>query len=425
MTKKLKNVPELRFPEFNEDWNERTISDSIKILKSGLSRELSTTDIGLPVIRANNLQNYNLVLDDIKYWFKEDPKGAKTENYYLKKNDILVNFINSEAKMGTSCIIKSDFKRDTIYTTNILRYVTKEAYDSYFHYIYTQTYNYKKWIKIITKPAVNQASFTTIDFKKIPYYIPEFNEQKKIGDFFSKLDRQIELEEQKLAKLEEQKKGYMQKIFLQELRFKDENGNDYPEWKHETLNELNCYFTDGNYGEGYPKSDDMSNFEEGVAFLRGSNLKKGRIVLDNANYISKEKHNELVSGHLYLGDIVIAVRGSLGAVGYVEKNIEGQNINSQLAIIRTLDTKIVSRFLIYYLMSNFGQKELLSKVSGTALKQLPLKEIKSFKTPLPENKEQDKISDFFNKLDKIINKQIKKIDGLKLRKKVFLQKMFV
>ncbi|RIN32120.1 restriction endonuclease subunit S, partial [Staphylococcus succinus] len=131
MTNDVKKVPELRFPEFNEDWNERTLSDSIKILKSGLSRELSTTDIGLPVIRANNLQNYNLVLDDIKYWFKEDPKGAKTENYYLEKNDILVNFINSEAKMGTSCIIKSDFKRDTIYTTNILRYVTKEAYDSY------------------------------------------------------------------------------------------------------------------------------------------------------------------------------------------------------------------------------------------------------------------------------------------------------
>src|SRR5699024_5842984 len=56
------------------------------------------------------------------------------------------------------------------------------------------------------------------------------DEQKKIGDFFSKLDRQIELEEQKLEKLEEQKKGYMQKLFSQELRFKDENGDDYPEW---------------------------------------------------------------------------------------------------------------------------------------------------------------------------------------------------
>ncbi|WGZ23173.1 restriction endonuclease subunit S, partial [Staphylococcus aureus] len=60
-------------------------------------------------------------------------------------------------------------------------------------------------------------------------------EQKKIGDFFSKLDRQIELEEQKLELLQQQKKGYMQKIFSQELRFKDENGNDYPEWEETTI----------------------------------------------------------------------------------------------------------------------------------------------------------------------------------------------
>src|SRR5699024_6606700 len=60
--------------------------------------------------------------------------------------------------------------------------------------------------------------------------IPDTVEQKRIGEFFSKLDQQIELEEQKLEKLKEQKKGYMQKLFSQELRFKDENGDDYPEW---------------------------------------------------------------------------------------------------------------------------------------------------------------------------------------------------
>ncbi|WP_258026713.1 restriction endonuclease subunit S, partial [Staphylococcus aureus] len=71
-----------------------------------------------------------------------------------------------------------------------------------------------------------------INFKEIAnlkIFIPTiFEEQQKIGKFFSKLDRQIELEEQKLELLQQQKKAYMQKIFSQELRFKDENGNDYP-----------------------------------------------------------------------------------------------------------------------------------------------------------------------------------------------------
>src|SRR5699024_8956728 len=64
------------------------------------------------------------------------------------------------------------------------------------------------------------------EIAKVEINYPEQMEQQKIGNFFSKLDQQIELEEQKLEKLEEQKKGYMQKIFSQELRFKDENGKD-------------------------------------------------------------------------------------------------------------------------------------------------------------------------------------------------------
>ncbi|MEJ7480526.1 restriction endonuclease subunit S, partial [Staphylococcus pasteuri] len=71
--------------------------------------------------------------------------------------------------------------------------------------------------------------------------LPFKSEQEKIGNFFSKLDRQIELEEQKLELLKQQKKGYMQKIFSQEIKFKDENGNDYPEWIEKTIEEVTKY----------------------------------------------------------------------------------------------------------------------------------------------------------------------------------------
>jgi len=114
-----RKVPELRFPEFSGEWEENKLSDSIQLLKSGLSRQLSNEDIGYPVIRANNLQNGKLDLTDLKFWFKDDPQGANTENYFVEKNDILINFINSESKMGTSCIINEPLYRKMIYTTNI------------------------------------------------------------------------------------------------------------------------------------------------------------------------------------------------------------------------------------------------------------------------------------------------------------------
>lgn len=91
-------------------------------------------------------------------------------------------------------------------------------------------------------PRLSQGStFEAIsgnDIKNISVTLPSKNEQTKIGDFFSKLDQQIELEEKKLELLEQQKKGYMQKIFSQELRFKDENGNEYPNWKDESLGNI-------------------------------------------------------------------------------------------------------------------------------------------------------------------------------------------
>ncbi|AZV59086.1 hypothetical protein DMR38_11105 [Clostridium sp. AWRP] len=213
--KKGKGFPELRFPGFTDAWEQRKLGETLKGLKSGLSRMLSNDDIGLPVIRANNINDGKLDMEsDIKYWYKEDPQGAKTENYLVCKNDILINFINSEAKMGTSTIVLQEPKRDTIYTTNILRAQINREYYPYYWFTLTQTHKYKTDIKIITKPAVNQASFTTVDFKKLEYQFPSLEEQKKIGELFQTFDNLITFHQRKLNHLKEQKKALLQQMFV-------------------------------------------------------------------------------------------------------------------------------------------------------------------------------------------------------------------
>ena len=66
--------------------------------------------------------------------------------------------------------------------------------------------------------------------ENIRLYKGSIEEQEKIGQFFHKIDKQIKLEEKKLELLDQQKRGYIQKLFSKELRFKDDNGNDYPNW---------------------------------------------------------------------------------------------------------------------------------------------------------------------------------------------------
>src|SRR5699024_10991464 len=215
----------------------------------------------------------------------------------------------------------------------LIKFEFKNNYLANFIFQNTLTKRFENWVSVMSVRS-GQPGINSEEYGKLKMRFPSKFEQNKIGNFFSKLDRQIELEEQKLEKLKEQKKGYMQKIFSQELKFKNSQLENI-KWSYKTLEELNSFFTDGNYGESYLKSEDMSDKNVDVAFLRGSNLKKGRITLEDANYISKKKHSELTTGHLFLDDIVIAVRGSLGAVGYVNENMVGNNINSQLAIIRT------------------------------------------------------------------------------------------
>ncbi|WP_105144455.1 restriction endonuclease subunit S [Streptococcus suis] len=168
------------------------------------------------------------------------------------------------------------------------------------------------------------------------------------------------------------------------------------------LGDTDTIFTDGNYGEAYPKDSDLTTSSNGVPFLRGSNIQNGRLNLENANYITISKHNELTSGHLEEDDIVIAVRGSLGSIGYVEENNIGWNINSQLAIIRTNKNEIGGRYLIQILLSNSGRKMINSLVTGTALKQLPIKNLKNIQFSLPSLPEQEAIGTFFSTLDQQI-----------------------
>ncbi|MCK8638066.1 restriction endonuclease subunit S [Fructobacillus fructosus] len=196
------------------------------------------------------------------------------------------------------------------------------------------------------------------------------------------------------------------------------------EWEERKLGDTETHFTDGNYGESYPSAKDMSDKENGIPFLRGSDFSNGYLDSSNANYIKPEKHAELTSGHIKQDDIVLAVRGSLGTLGYATKENEGWNINSQLAILRTNKSEISGMFLIQYLLGSKGQKEIFSRNTGTALKQLPIKQLKDIPVPVPTLLEQQKIGNFFKELDSTIALHQRKLDLLKEQKKGYLQKMF-
>ena len=193
--KKLDELIKARFVELFGDlmenplgWPVMTIADVSTFLKSGLSRKLSDDDIGLPVIRSGNIQDGQFIFDDVKYWYIDDPQGANTKDYILKDGDVLVNFINSSSQIGKTAIYR-DTGRDCIYTTNIFRMKLADNCNEYYYNWFAMSDYYYRHLQSIIQPAVNQASFTTVNFLKLPIPLPPKEKQGKFADFVKQVDK--------------------------------------------------------------------------------------------------------------------------------------------------------------------------------------------------------------------------------------------
>ncbi|NGA52453.1 restriction endonuclease subunit S, partial [Staphylococcus aureus] len=289
----------------------------------------------------------------------------------------------------------------------VLKSTKEDKLLNLFLYYFIQT---KRYSDVASKSAgskMPRADWGLIE--NIRVYFPELCEQQKIGEFFSKLDRQIELEEQKLELLQQQKKGYMQKIFSQELRFKDENGNDYPEWVVKLIGDI------GKVAMNKRIYKHETSANEEIPFYKIGNFGKKA-----DTFISREQFNEYKEKYPYpkKGDILISASGSIG------KTIEykGEEAYYQDSNIVWLDhnEEVLNVFLKYfYILVKWNG------VEGTTIKRLYNKNILNTKIDLPTISEQQKIGDFFCYIDNLIEIQEQKLEFLKRRKQSLLQKMFV
>lgn len=379
---------------------------------------LSNEDIGLPVVRANNINEGVLDLEnDVKYWYLKDPQGAKTSNYYISINDILINFINSEAKMGTAAFVEDEPKRPTIYTTNIMNLRINERADPYFIYMLTNTNHYKNYIKLITKPAVNQASFTTVDFKKFIFNIPRIEEQREISSFFRKLEKNIVCHQQELETLKQTKQGFLQKMFpkegemVPEVRFDGSSGD----WKSKPLSEVFKDFI-------VPMRDKPKEFSGSIPWTRIEDIE--------GKYLSGSKSNQFVSEEtirnmnlkvIPKGSLIVSASATFGVVAIVRNDL----ITNQTFIGLVPNQGFDVEFLYSFFKSPLTQNKLKKESAGSTIFYISRKQFETLIGMIPPLEEQKKIGNFFKQLDRTIELQEKELEALKETKKAFLQKMFV
>jgi len=415
-----KNIPNIRFPEFSGTWELRKLGELTERVRGNDGR------MNLPTLTISAASGWL----DQRERFSANIAGEEQKNYtLLSKGELSYNKGNSKlAKYGVVFELKN-YKEALVPRVYHSFRVNKYSLANFIEYMFETKKTDQELAKLISSGARMDGLLNIgyEDFMGIKVKVPNILEQDKIANLIRSFDTNITLHQQELTILQQTKQGFLQKMFpkegehVPELRF----SGFTEDWEQRKLGATDTFFTDGNYSAAYPSEKDKSDSINGVPFLRGSNIKHGFLDVSNSNYITKEKHKELTSGHLEFDDIVIVVRGSLGVLGYVEMDNVGWNINSQLAIIRTDKKELLGGFLIQYFLGNSGQKEILSRTTGTALKQLPIKQLKDVPVPVTSISEQTKINSFFKQFDKTIALHQQELDALQETKKAFLQKMFL
>lgn len=190
-------------------------------------------------------------------------------------------------------------------------------------------------------------------------------------------------------------------------------------WEQRKLGEV-VEFYNGDRSSRYPTDSDI--VPDGIPFINAGDLVSGRVKLDTANKITKEKYNELSGAKIQRGDIIYCLRGTLGKNAFID-NFDSGTVASSLVDIRP--KKIVGKYLFQVLNSDIEYRQRTINDEGAAQPNLSAKNLSLFDIPMSNKDEQTKIAEYFSNLDNLITLHQRELEILKNLKKTCLKRMFI
>lgn len=390
---KQKNIPELRFSEFTGEWEKTTLGE--------LTENFSIRNKKLDEAEVYSITNTNGFVLQTEQFEKRIIAGNDLSNYKVVKKD---DFAYNPARINVGSIAQFNNEIGIISSLYVCFRVKSNLFDKFLHY-FLQLDITKNIINDFGEGGVRIYLWYDL-FAKIPILVPTITEQKRITSFFSTIDRKITELKRKKNLLEQYKKGVMQKIFSQELRFKDKNGNNFPEWKLKKLGEVVKIIM----GQS-PSSKSYNSKEIGVPLIQGNADIQNR--LSNPRNWTTEKSKECLKG-----DLILTVRAP---VGNVAKSIHNACIGRGVCAIRNnsnSNIEYIYQFLLDYETKwiSLEQGSTFTAVSGVEIKKLGIK--------FPSLAEQTIIANYLSAIDKKINYTQTQIEKAEIWKKGLLQKMY-
>ena len=382
-----RNVPKLRFKGFNDEWEEYRIGDLCRV-DTGNKDTQNKVDNGIYpfFVRSQNVERINT--------YSYDGEAILTAGDGVGVGKVF-HYVNCKFDYHQRVYKLSDFN-------NV---------NGKFLYMYFSKNFKRETVKDNAKTSVDSVRREMITKMKI--IMPSMVEQERIANFLTKVDKIIEKQEEKVKNLEKYKKGMMQKIFSQEIRFKDENGEDYPEWEELTFNDILVE-------DLYPVPKPSEKYEK----ISVRSHAKGTFssIVDKPEEVNMDTLYEVKEKQLIV-NITFAWEH---AIAIVKKEDENKLVSHRFPTYKFKENANYEFYGNYIKLPIVKYKLSLASPGGAGRNRvLNKKEFLKIEVPVPCIDEQMKIAKFLSDIDNIAEKEQKKLEKMRVWKKGLLQQMFV
>lgn len=403
------NVPQLRFRGSSGEWEKFTLGD-IAIVKDGTHDSPKYHAEGYPLVTSKNLlKNGNLDLKNVSFIsgndFFEINKRSKVD-----VGDILFGMIgtigNPVRVQSSEFAIKNValIKESQVPNEYISHYLGSRAIEKQFHL--NQAGGTQKFIGLGL-------------IRNLEISLPKEKELQKVTSFFTLINKRINMQKEKIEKLEQFKKGMMQKIFSQELRFKDEDGGEFAEWEEKKLNEIS-----------FPVKRTLNEIDYQMPVLT---ISAGKGFLNQTDRFSQVIAGKSLSKYTLLQKGELAYnRGAskafpFGCIYSLQTYEEAlvPNVYRSFSLLEGYKTSFYEQLFL----TGFANRQLRQFVSSSArldgLLNINQDDFFTLQVPVPPAKEQEIIGKYLNKLDWKIEIEKEKLMVLVEQKRGFMCGMFI
>lgn len=391
----MKKVPNLRFKEFSDEWKIYLLGKSIVLYDKDRKpiKEQERISGEYAYYGATGIIDYidNYIFEGEYLLLGEDGANIVTRSAPLIYKTSGKFWVNNHAHIfKPKKDFNIDFMKQRLELINYVPYNTGTA-----------------------QPKLNADSIKSISFRA-----PKLEEQEKLAAFFSLIDKKIALQTEKVEELKNYKKGLLQKLFSQELRFKDENGNEYPEWDNKKILEFGDVVTGNTPPKNNEKYYRICEKERAIPWITPTDITERKNIYSGATSITEEGLK--VARKLPMNTVLVTCIASIGKNAVLKA--EG-SCNQQINAIIPNDKNNCD--FIYYLMEY--NKEILKSYAGiTATPILNKTDFSNLKFRVPQSlSEQNQIARLLGNVDEKLEGEQEKLELLNRYKKGLLQQMFI